>query len=160
MGWEAGGRGPIYIHLWLIYDRNQHNIVIILQLKKTIGLSGWEGSWNGTCSKLPSSAWVPSVAVVSTLAISLNDLSFKSPVVKKTNPFSRFISLMFINISVGGTWASILEKNSLGGCSVHSRLRTTVLETRYQVSSPSDWTPLVMSISLSNLILCLFHLFQ
>ena len=160
MGWEAGGRGPIYRHLWLIYDRNQHNIVIILQLKKTIRLSGWEGSWNGTCSNLPSSARVPSVAVVSTLAISLNDLSFKSPAVKKTNPFSRFISLQLYKHLCGWDLGLHLGKNSLGGCSVHSRLRTTVLETRYQVSSPSDRTPLVMSTSLSNLILCLFHLFQ
>ena len=42
-GWEAGGRGPIYRHLWLIYDRNQHNIVIILQLKKQSDSQGGKG---------------------------------------------------------------------------------------------------------------------
>ena len=111
--WDVGGRreeGDLYIYLWLSYDRNQHNIVIILQLKKPFGLSGLEGSWNGTCSNLPSSARVPSVAVVSTLAINLSDLSFKSPEVKKTNLFSCFVYSSFISISVGGTWASILEK--------------------------------------------------
>ena len=135
--WEVEGRFKregtyIYIYLWLIYDRNQHNIVIILQLKKkTIGLSGLEGSWNGTCLNLPSSARVPSVAVVSTLAINLNDLSFKSPVVKKTNPFSCFISLQLYKHLCGWDLGLHPGKNSLGGCSVHSGFRTRVLETQY-----------------------------
>ena len=31
------------MYLWLIHDRNQHNTVIILQLKKPSDSQGWKG---------------------------------------------------------------------------------------------------------------------
>ena len=128
---QEGGNLHIYIPVADLWQKPTQYCNYPPIKKKTIGLSGLEGSWNGTCLNLPSSARVPSVAVVSTLAINLNDLSFKSPVVKKTNPFSCFISLQLYKHLCGWDLGLHPGKNSLGGCSVHSGFRTRVLETQY-----------------------------
>ena len=158
-GWEAGGRGPIYIPMADLWQKPTQ-YCNYPPIKKTI--------WTLRVGRvLKWHLFQPSIQCLSSfcgsgvhLGHQFEWLELQKPWGKKNKPVFMLRLLQLYKHLCGWDLGLHLGKNSLGGCSVHSRFRTMVLETQYQVSSLSDRTPLVMSASLSNFILCLFHLFQ